>query len=230
MACAHQGCRLIEKLFCPRYNLFSPKLVVTAGAFRTPLLRDRISPVEGVIEAAPAGIGGVERVAGIGGGNHQLRTRDAGDLVVHTIRRDYEGFRFGTEVVDLSQESLITRRIGRSPLERRMIAVNPALEVVANGEQLAVARCEDAHQPGNARPKCLRGDASPQKDLLFDEIKQNRGDLEAVRRNVFHTVSLMVGRTLAKGSFGEKDRSGFCRGEGNAGKSRLPALTPNPKR
>ena len=156
MACAHQGCRLIEKLFCPRYNLFSPKLVVTAGAFRTPLLRDRISPVEGVIEAAPAGIGGVERVAGIGGGNHQLRTRDAGDFVIHLPRGNRKRRRLRLDIADVTQEALIIGRIGCVTPAFRMVSVDPALQIVANRQQGAVARRELTHQPGQTRPKSLR--------------------------------------------------------------------------
>jgi hypothetical protein len=60
--------------------------VVAAAADRAALLRDRIGAVEGIVERAPAGIGGIEGVAGVRDRHDELRSRDAGDLVVDVVR------------------------------------------------------------------------------------------------------------------------------------------------
>jgi hypothetical protein len=54
--------------------------IEAAAALGAVVLRDRVGAVEGVVEAAPAGVGGVQRIAGVVDRHHQLRAGDAGDL------------------------------------------------------------------------------------------------------------------------------------------------------
>ena len=86
-------------------------LVEAASALGAAILRDGVGAVERVVEAAPAGVGGVERVAGVRDRHDELRPGDAGDLVVHVLRSDRERLRLRQEIADLAQEALVRRRV-----------------------------------------------------------------------------------------------------------------------
>ena len=68
---------------------------------------DHVGAVEGVVQAAPAGIRGVQGVSGVVHGHHELRSGHVGDLRVHVGRRDPHTFRCGSQIPDLAQERLV---------------------------------------------------------------------------------------------------------------------------
>ena len=55
--------------------------IVAAGAATRSL--DHVRSIQGVVEASPTGIGGVQGITRVGDRNHQLWTRDARDFRIH---------------------------------------------------------------------------------------------------------------------------------------------------
>jgi hypothetical protein len=137
------GCRgqrrdLVEQGPAPGDHPGAALFIVAAG--RRPVA-ERVGAVEGVVEAAPAGVGGVERVAGVVDRNDQLRAGDLGDLGIDAGGADREGRRRIDEIADLAEELLLLGGIaGRSAAERRVARVDPRLEVLAACEAGAGSR------------------------------------------------------------------------------------------
>jgi hypothetical protein len=114
-------------------DLVAAGLVIALAAFAR-LVRDRIGAVERVIEAAPARIGGVERVAGIGERHHQLRSANLADFLVDVLGFDLMGRGFRQEVADFLQERSVRIYVERLALVRAMPAIDFALQGVAHRE------------------------------------------------------------------------------------------------
>ena len=169
VAAAGQGGRTVQHLTGAFHYLGAAGLVVAAGAGGL-LLGDGVGAVKGIIEAAPAGIGGVERVAGVGDRHHELRTRDTGDLVVHMLRPDGKILGLGQHIADIPQEALVIRLVEGLAGPRAVILVDLGLELVADGEQRAVARREVPDEPGQAAPEGGAGHPRAGKRLPLDEI------------------------------------------------------------
>ena len=81
MAAGRQRYSGIEKGLGLRDHLGAARLVEAFAAFAG-LMRDRIGAVKCIVKAAPARIGGVQRVARVGEGHHQLRTANLADLFI----------------------------------------------------------------------------------------------------------------------------------------------------
>ena len=146
--------------------------VIAAGLGRGRI--ERVGAVIGIIEAAPAGVGGVEQEPGIEHRHHQLRPGHRCDLGIDVLRADLEWRGFGNQIADFAQEGLIFGLIDRFACARRMPRVDLCLQVVPLGEQRAV----DRHVPRQKRRK-----ASPERcDILalrgqhfvFDKSSQRR--------------------------------------------------------
>ena len=108
---AKQRGGIVEKLPRPGDHLLAAHRVVAAGTRRAALFGDGIGPVKRIIERAPAGIGGVERIARVHHRHHELRPGDPGDLAVGMGGRDVEIRPFRLDIADLPEEGLIGRGI-----------------------------------------------------------------------------------------------------------------------
>ena len=75
--------------------------IVAAGAAWTV---DDIGPVERIVEAPPAGVGGVQGVTRVGDWHDELRAGNLRDLRVDVGCARGEGASFGRDVADLGQE------------------------------------------------------------------------------------------------------------------------------
>lgn len=130
---------VIKKIVHPGDNLLAALGIVAPALLRTVGLRNGIRTVERVVERAPAGIGGVQRIAGIHHGYDELRAGDRGDLGIDIAGRHLEIGAFGKRVADLTQEALIGLEIS----QRTVLAV-PAfdfrLHFVALGKERPVLR------------------------------------------------------------------------------------------
>ena len=75
---------------------------VEAGAFLTAVIfRNQVRPVEGVVQAAPAGIGRIEGETRIADRHHQLRAGDRGNFRVNIAGVDREIFPLRHKITDL---------------------------------------------------------------------------------------------------------------------------------
>jgi hypothetical protein len=97
-----------------------------------------VGAVEGVIEAAPAGVGGVQREAAVGHRHDELRPGHLGDLGVDVLGADLEGGRLGKQVADLAQEGGFLGHVQRLAAALAPPGVDLRLQVVAAGQQFAL--------------------------------------------------------------------------------------------
>ena len=114
---------------------------------------DGVGAIEGVVETAPAGVGGVERVAGVHHGHDELRAGDAGDLVIGVGCGNLKRRGRGHEVADAGEEVLVVIAGQRGGGVCEVPRVDLGLEVVAAGEEGAVARGEVGDESAEGRPK-----------------------------------------------------------------------------
>ena len=135
-----QGDRLVHEALGLGDHGGTAQLVITArlGWRRV----EGIGAVEGIVEAAPARIGGVEQEAGIEDRHHQLRPRHGSDLGIDILGADGEVAGFGDEVADILEEAAIGRGIVRLARALDMPRVDLGLQILAFGEQRGIARGE----------------------------------------------------------------------------------------
>ena len=159
----------IQKVPCPGNHAITPRRVVRATAFRPAVLGDGIGTIEGVIQAAPAGVGGIECVARVHHRHHQLWAGDAGDLRVHVICGDAKGGRLGVQITDLPQKCLIGTCVKCIALVGAMPVVNLCLQGLALREQTFVLRSQRSPHVGHALPEMIGVDAGSRCDLLHQQ-------------------------------------------------------------
>src|SRR5262249_53848190 len=113
----------------------------------------------------------------------QLWARDGCDLVVDVGGADLKIRGFRQQVADLAQEALIGAAVDRSAAGGAMELIDAGLQLVAQGEELAVARPELAIQGGKAAPELLRRDARARQCLALDELMQGARDRKPCNLN-----------------------------------------------
>jgi hypothetical protein len=87
-------------------------LRVETGPFLEPrILGDHVSAVVGVVQAAPARVGGIQGIAGVADRHDQLRPGDVGDFRVDVGGGYPEIFTLGQQVTDLLQEAFVGPRV-----------------------------------------------------------------------------------------------------------------------
>ncbi len=153
MADAMQRHKFIQPSLGPRCDCRAAARVV-AGMGGD--IRDGVRPVERVIQAAPTRIGGVQGIARVRHRDDQLRTGQAGDLVIDIGRRDRKGRRCIGEIADFSQEGAIgscVESMGAVP------GVDLRLQGIASRQQVGVAAREPVDQPSQSGPKGFGGHA-----------------------------------------------------------------------
>jgi hypothetical protein len=162
--------------------------VVAAGA--RAFLRDGIGAVEGVVQAAPARIGGIQCVAGVVHGHDELRPGEAGDLVIHVPGGDLERRRRVQQVADAAQEGLIGLPVHRAGGVGAVPFVDAVLEGVAFGQQVGVARAEAAQGLLHGRPEGRGLHPGAGKGFFLDEAAKDGRDLHSLTCSG-HAASLL---------------------------------------
>ena len=119
------------------------------------LVRNRVGAVKRIVKAAPARIGGVQRVARIGEGHHQLRSADPADFLVDIRGLDLLRRRLRQQVADLLEERGVGVHVERLALVGAVPAVDFRLQGVAHREQFAVFRSEIPDDGGEPRPESV---------------------------------------------------------------------------
>ena len=111
---------------------------VEALAARGPtLVGNGVGAIKRVIETSPAGVGRVERVAGIRHGHDQLRSGDPSNFGIDVSCRDRASWRFRQQIANFAQKRLILRGIMRLSGMRPVPGVDLELQGVAMGQQVA---------------------------------------------------------------------------------------------
>ena len=121
--------------------------------FQTLGFGDHVGAVERVVQAAPTGVGGVERVAGVQDRHDQLRACLGGQFVVHVFGRGFDLFGLGHEVADFFQEGLVSGHVLHWAGVGFVPSVELVLQAVTLGQQGDVLRGEVGHDGVKARPE-----------------------------------------------------------------------------
>ena len=150
-----------------------------------------VGAVERVVEAAPAGVGSVERVARVGDGHDELGARHEGDLGVDVGGFDLEIGAVLDEVADLGEELLVGLVIVRLVAVADVPLVDLALQLVAPVEEGLVLRGEVGDEGGEAGPEVIGRDAGAGQGALLDEPGQLGGHLQAMLFDTFLHVALL---------------------------------------
>ena len=127
--------------------------IVAADAARAPILRDHVGPVECVVKAAPARIGGIQGITRVIDGHHQLRAGQLRDFGIDVGGGDREWPLFGHEITDFQQERPVRSRIESRARVFLMPGVDLRLEQVATLQKRSVARRHAAHESGKSAPE-----------------------------------------------------------------------------
>ena len=175
----------IEKRLCLGDHLVAARLVVALAAFAR-FVRNRVGAIERIVKAAPARVGGVQRIARIGEGHDQLRPADLADLFVDIGGLDLLRRRFRQEIADLLEERRVGIHVERLALVGAVPAVDLRLQGVAYREQFAVPRSEiadDGREPG---PERVGGNSGLGGGFLGDEIEQDGSDLQSMGIDTIH--------------------------------------------
>ena len=168
---------LVEELANPCHHRRAARFVIAAGPGRRRI--ERIGAVIGVIEAAPAGIGGVEQEPCVEHRHHQLRPGHRRDLGIDILRRHREGRRLGDEVADFGQEGLVFGRIMRLASPRHVPGIDLRLQAITLGQQAAVHWHQPLEQRRKALPELRRAQPQRSQHLAIDEIRQSGIDLQS---------------------------------------------------
>ncbi len=166
-----------------------PQRIVAAPAGPALGLGNGVGAIERVVERSPAGVGGVQCVAGVHHRHHQLRPGDLGDLGIDAGRGDAELRPLRHQIADIRQEGAVGRDVARQPV-RAVPVVELPLQALPRGEQGPVPRRQVAQDRREARPERLRIDAGARQCLGLDEIRENFGHLEARPCHPLHLASL----------------------------------------
>ena len=177
MAAGSQGGNRVQELLGPGDHAVAAHRVIAA---RRGQIAHGIGAIQGVVQAAPAGIGRVQCIAGIHDRHHQLRPRNAGDFGIDVGGLDLEVGTFGDQIADLGQEGAIGGGVVRLAATLAVPGVDGGLQRFATRQQRAVLRPQRVDQVGKAGPELLGAHASLRQRLGFDHPDQRVGNLEAV--------------------------------------------------
>ena len=179
-------------------NDLGAALFVVAGALFTAIgLRNRVGSIERVVQAAPAGIGGIERVAGIQDGHHKLRAGLEREFVVDVGGGGLHVGRLGHEVADALKKGAV----GEHVLNRTWVGLVPSvqlsLQALALGQQGDVARGQVGDDGIKPPPESSAFDAGTGKHLFIDEALEDGGYLQAVEGGAIGHRGLGKNRKMA---------------------------------
>ena len=176
MAALGQRGHFVQEALGPGDDLIAASRVVAAALGQA---ADGVGAVQGVIQAAPAGVGGVERVAGVHDGHDQLRAGHLGDGVIDVGGVDGEVGAFGHQIADLGQEGLVGGHVLDGAGMGAVPVVELLLDVVALDQQGAVLGAQVVDEAGQALPEGVGADVGAGQRLLFDQVMKGGGYLQA---------------------------------------------------
>ena len=107
MATAGEWDGLIKHGARPRHDSLTAYLVVRTCAGGAAALRDGIRAIECIIEAAPTGICGIQRISRVGERYDELGPGNYRDLVIDISCADGKIVSFGQNIADVTQKPCV---------------------------------------------------------------------------------------------------------------------------
>ena len=170
MAGAGDRENLVQEDPPPGHHAGSPAAFIAARGWQRV---HRVGAIKAVIQAAPARISCIQRVAGIRHRHHQLRPWNLGDFGVDVRCLDREGWSLRQQIADLGKESLVGGMVMRLAAPGDVPGVDLCLKLVAPGQQGAVLRREVGQQGGEPGPEGPGLDAGAGQGLVLDEAGEH---------------------------------------------------------
>ena len=167
------------------HDLLAAGGVVAVALLGAVGLGNDVGAVERIVQAAPAGVGGVQREARVEHGHHQLRAGDLGDLGVDVGGGHGEVVALGQEITDLLEERLVGGGVVRLALALLVPGIDLGLDIIALGQQLAVAWRHIAHDLAQGIPEGGGVHAGARRGFIHHQIVKFFRDLQAADLNTF---------------------------------------------
>ncbi len=193
MGAPGEGGNLIQEGGRPGDDRGTALRVVALPPGEDSLVRDHVRAIEGIVEATPAGIGGVEGIAGVADRDHELGPGDPGDLRVDICGGDAEVRPLRDQIPDVGEESAIGPGVdGLSPV-RPMPGIDLRLKRVPPGQERRIPGPELGDDGGEGPPESIGVDPRSWGYLVLYEVVQGLGHLEAARVHAFgHDLVLLT--------------------------------------
>jgi hypothetical protein len=175
-----RGRRVVQHLACKRDHLGAAHGVVALALFSAAFFADGVCAIQRVIQAAPAGVGGVQCIAGVQDGHHQLGAGLRGQFVVHIGGGGLHLGRLGHQVADLFEKAAVGHHVLDGAGVGLVPGVQLGLQAVTLGQQGDVARGQVGHDGVKALPEGGTVHARAGQHLVFDKAEQGSSHLQAV--------------------------------------------------
>ncbi len=180
MACAGNRESLVKEHARPRHNPRAPAALVSALGNRA---GHGIGAIEAIIKAAPAGIRGVQRIAGIGDRHHKLRASDRGNLGVDIRGANLEILALEDKIANLAKEGFVGLVVMRLVAMGDVPGVDLGLKVIALGQKRPILGAKVMDKARKPLPEGLGAHARALKRLCFDKGRKLCGDLQTFSLN-----------------------------------------------
>jgi hypothetical protein len=137
-----------------------------------------IGAIKRIKQAAPTGIGGIQRVARIGDRHDKLRPRHQGNLWVCICGINLKIFPFGQQIANFLEEFLVLGVVVRGVTARLMPGVDFRLQLVALQQQDVVAGRKFGHHFFEHAPVVGGLNAESGQDFLHHQLVEGTADFE----------------------------------------------------
>ena len=178
MRAVHERGRLVQELVRPCDHASASRGVESSGFRLVLVASDDVGAVQRIVEAAPAGVRGIQGVAGVVDRDDELRAGDQGYLVIDVLGLDPEVLAGREQVADGFQEPAVLGRVDGLRRTLRMPCVDPGLELGPPIEQRPVLRPEVPDDVRERAPERFGRNAGPGGNLVVDQVMQAPGDFE----------------------------------------------------
>ena len=155
---------LVQKHPRPRHNPCAAPAFIAPRRGRA---AHSVGAIKRIVQAAPPRIGGVERVARVGDGHHQLRPGDGGYFGVNPLGINLKRRAFGQQIPYFAQEKLISLGIMGLGAFGYVPRIDLGLKLCPPDQKGAVDRGHSLHKVGKPRPKRLDRNAAAGQGLVF---------------------------------------------------------------
>ena len=171
--------RLIQNLSGLRDDAGATVRVIARTTRRTAIFRDDVSPVERIVQTAPARIRSIQRIPRVRYRNDELWAGNGGDLGIDVFGGDQEISGFRLQIAYAAQEVRIVSEVDRPAAALQVPRIDLALQLIALLEQGLVARRQIADQSTKAFPECGGLHAGPRDRFVVDKVVQRPCNLHA---------------------------------------------------
>jgi hypothetical protein len=168
----------IQEPLGPLKHLVAAHGIVAAPAGRAARFGYGIGAVQRIVEAAPTGVGRIQRIARVGHRYHELGAGNARYLVVHVLGVDGKVVPLLNQISDRAEKSPVRRKVEGFAFAGTMPFVDPRLQNIALDQQRTILGGEIVNDAIESGPETGFRYACTREDFPVDEVVKNPGDAE----------------------------------------------------